>query len=380
LLLIIGDRICFSVTWLQRYEVLTGAIAMAGLMALCASRERLSGWRSLVIGLAFALMALIHPVFSGLAGGWLVYLAFRTFLLKQSWKPFFVAAAGYAAGWAGFLLYYLPRPQVYATFRNHAFQNREITREQAPLGLHTFVHSLVTIDKPFMAGTVIYLLGMVGVAYLAYALWKARAQWTEFMLREDLAIFIGLGFIGTLGLAQLSYNVISYWCAPWPFAVAMACYLAARLLRDLPGRGWLGAAALVAMVFVHSLYLPARTWYWHKAGFTNIRARIREFAATLPPGGQLYLPEAMWEMYADHHREIMMNSLPYSAGVPMQKRYAEFISARIKPGDIFVVDKLQSHACLIDTSAPGWKVIGHCDLVYHVGGDHGMDATIYQRQ
>ena len=380
-LLVASDHLCFNVAWLQRYEDVGGAFAMAGILALWASRERPAPWRSLVVAIAFFMLPLIHPVFSGLGAGWVIYLTLSTLVLRLPWRRLVVAGCSYAAGWATFLTYYWSRPWLYAQFQNHAQQNVEITRTQAPTSLHTFLNVLISVDSPTRGGTLLYLLAFATLVYLLCALVKSGREWQAFLVREELAIFTALGFVGTLGLAQLSYNWIAYWAAPWPFAAACACLGAYRLWTAFPAQRRLVTAAMVVLMLLHGFYLPARTWMWRRTGFLNLRSHLREFAATLPAQGNLFVPEVLWDTYGGGARPIYLNSLPFSAGIPTQKRYADYIASLIQPGDVMVIDKLQSHATLVNVDPPAWKVIGALKEVYAgAGGNHGYDMTVYQKQ
>jgi hypothetical protein len=380
-LLVAEDHVCFTVTWLQRYEDLGAAVAMAALLALDGSNRRNAGRMYILLGGAFFLLPLIHPVFSGLGFGWVVYLGIRTVALRLPWKQFCIAAGGYAAGWAAFLGYYLSRPWLYVQFRNHAQQNVDITRAGAPPGVGTFLRHLWFIDSPTHAATLIYLIAFAGILALGYGLLKSRRAWKEFLLRHDLAIFTALGLIGTLFLVQFSYNFISYWAAPWPFAAVMGCLVAKWLLHRLPRYRTVVIAGFVILLALHGAYLPARTYMWSKTGFVNLRARLRGFASTLPPQGRLFVPEVLWDTYAGGGREVFMNSLPYSAGLETQQRYAQYIASQMQPGDVLVIDQLQSHATLVDPTQPGWKIIGICKVVYQgQGGHHGFDMTAYQKE
>jgi hypothetical protein len=381
-LFVAGDHTCFNVAWLERYENLGGAIAIAGILALRGRPEHPTTPRAaLVAAAAFFMLPLIHPVFSGLGGGWIVYLGLRTIALRQPWKQFLVAAGGYAAGWAAFLAYFWSRPWLYAQFRNHAQQNVEITRAGAPPGIVTFLHHLMVIDSPTHGGTLIYLVAFGGVIYLGWAFLRSGPQWQTFLVREDLSILAALGLLGTLFLVQFSYNFIAYWGAPWPFAAAIACLAAQRLMDAFPGCRRLVVGGLVVLLLLHGAYLPARTYMWYKTGIAEVRAPLRKFASTLPQHAQLFVPEVLWDTYADGSRDVLMNSLPYSAGIETQQRYASYMASRMHSGDVLVIDQLQSHATLIDPTQPGWKAIGTCKLVYQgPGGNHGYDMTAYQKQ
>lgn len=381
-LFVASDRVCFSVTWLGRYELLGGAIAITAIMALCDGRNWHAWMRSAIIGAAFFLLALIHPVFSGLGLAWVAYLGFRTFVLKQRCAQFCIAAAGYAAGWTAFLAYYWSRPWLYAQFLQHAREIVELTRATAPPGIHTFLLRLLyETDRPFRAGVIIYGVAFGGVLALLYGLWKSQGGWREYLAREDLGIFAALGFVSTLALSQSTYNGY-YWTTAWPFAVATACLVIHRLLQRFPARQGLLVGALTVLLLLHGAYWAGRAYMWYKSGFVNLRGQLREFASTLPKEGQLFIPEVLWDTYAGGNREVFLNSLPYIAGLPAEQRYASYIRPRIQSGDVLVVDKLQSNPPLIDTPQPGWKQIGECNVVYY-GEDkkpHGYELTAFQKQ
>jgi hypothetical protein len=371
-----SDRMCFSETWFERYEMLGGAIAICGILALCGRR---GGAQLAIIGAVFFLLPLLHPVYSGLGLAWLIYLGVSTLLLRRPWKPFCIAAAGYAAGWATFLGYFWSRPWLYAQFINHAHENLEITRLTAPPGIRTFLRNLVAMDRPTRAGAIVYLVAFGAVFYLLYGLWKSRGAWKQFLSREELAIFAASGFVSTLALAQSTYNGY-YWTTAWPFAVAMACLVGHWLLQRFPDRRRIVAGALIALLLFHGSFWAGRTYLWYKAGFINLRGHLREFGSTLPQGAQLFLPEVFWDTYADGTRKVFMNSLPYIAGTPAQQRYAAYITSLMHSGDVLVIDQLQSHPSLIDPTQPGWKEIGQCNGVYQ-GEDkpHGYQLTAYQK-
>jgi len=379
-LFVASDRTCFNIAWLERYELLGGAIAIAAILALCGRQDRHAGVRSAIIGAAFFLMPLIHPVFSGLGLAWLTYLGFRTFALSRPRKNFCIAVAGYAAGWATFLGYYWSRPWLYAKFISHAHVNAEITRAIAPPGIRTFLrHLFLATDVPTREGAVIYLVALGGVLFLLYGFWTSRREWKEFLSREDLGVFTALGLLSTLFLAQFTYNNL-YWATAWPFAVALSCKVTLRLMQKFPDRRRIVAGALVALLFLHGSYLMGRTYLWHKSGFVNLRAQACGFASALPQGGQLFVPEVLWEYYADGNRKIFMNTLPYLAGDPAERKYAAYITSLMRSGDILVVDVLQSYVPLVDPHQPGWKEIQHLNITYHGDRLRGFELTAYQKQ
>jgi hypothetical protein len=378
--LVASDRMCFSVAWFERYELLGGAIAIAAIMAVCNGEQRHAGMRSVIIGVTFFLLPLIHPVFSGVGLAFVGWLGLTTLALKRPWKPFCIAAAGYAAGWGVFLGYYWSRPWLYAQFLNHAHQNLEITRNADPPGLRTFFRHLSEIDRPTRAGALVYVIAFGGVIYLVCGLWKARGNWREFLSREYLGVFSALGLVSSLLLSQTTYNPY-YWATAWPFAAVVACMVAHWLLQGFPARRRLVVGVLVAILLLHGSFWAGRTWIWHKTGFVNLRAGVSQFAASLPEGAQLFIPEVMWDNYAGGNRKVFLNSLPYSAGAPAQQRYASYIGPLMRSGDVLVIDDLQSHASLIDPHQAGWKEIGHSAITYP-GEDkaHGFELTAYQKQ
>jgi hypothetical protein len=379
-LFVVSDRLCFSMTWFERYELLGGAIAITAIMALYDRQDRHGGVRSAIIGAAFFLLPLIHPLFSGVGLAWITYLGFRTFVLKRPWKQFCIAAAGYAAGWATFLGYYWSRPWLYAQFLDRAHVILELTRVSPPHGIRLFLMRLYETDRPFRAGAIVYGIAFGGVLSLLYGLWKSRGDLREFLAREDLAICAALALVSTLVLSQKTYNG-TYWAAAWPFAVALACLVIHRVLQRFPGRRRLLVGALLALLLLHGAFWAGRTYIWYKTGFVNLRGRLQEFASTLPQGGQLFIPEVLWDTYADGNRKVILNSLPYIAGTPAEQRYAAYIRPQIQSGDVLVVDQLQSNLPLIDTAQPGWKQIGECNVTYQ-GEDklHGYQLTAYQKQ
>jgi len=381
-LFVASDRISFGVTWLERYELLGSAIAITAVLALCGRQDRHASVRSAIIGIAFFVFPLLHPVFSGLGLAWLAYLGFRTFALRLPWKHFCIAAAGYAAGWAAFLGYFWSRPWLYAEFISHAHVNVELTRTTAPPGIRTFLrHLFLETDAPTREGVAIYLAALGGALFLLCLFWKSRREWREFLSREDLGIFAALGLLCTLFLAQFTYNGY-YWATAWPFAVAVSCQVTHRLMQEFPGRRRIVAGALAALLFLHGGYFAGRTYLWHKTGFVNLRVHLREFASSLPQTGQLFVPEVLWDTYAGGNRKVFMDTLPYLAGDPAEKRYASYIASLMRSGDVLVIDLLQSHIPLIDPHGPGWKEIGHCNVVYKGESNkvRGYELTAYQKQ
>jgi hypothetical protein len=400
--LVAGDQICFIITWLQRYEMLDGAIAMVTIMALVPRRwqpdERrwsfifvgpglsrrarikitLTGLRSFIIGAGFFLFPLLHPVFTGLGGGLLVYLGLSTFALGRPWRNFIIAAVAYAAGWGGFLSYYWSRPWLYAVFLGHAHQGALLSHEHGYPSVHMFLVTLFSIDKTRSAA-IVYLAGVAYAGYLAWVFWKCGKDWRKWMAAHELQIYTALALLGTLALSQFTYNYY-YWSTAWPFAATLACDAASRLLRNFPARRRLIAGALAAVVLLHMGYFAGRTYLWYKTGFVNLRGIARDFSATLPREGRLFIPEVLWDSLAWKDREVYMNDLPYIAGDERERRYADYIATLIRPGDVLVIDELQSHVPLIDPHQPGWKEIGHCKAEYMgAGALHGFGLTAYQK-
>lgn len=379
-LLMACDRLCFAVTWEQRYELVNTAIAIAAMLALCGRQDRHAGLRSVTVGVVFFLFPLLHPVLSGLGLAWIVYLAFRTLVLRQSWKPLCVAAVAYAAGWAGFIAYYWSRPWLYDLFRVHARYNLELSRSESPPGIHTFLRVLLFhIDNPTREGVLVYLVAFGAVIYLLYAFWKSRSEWREYLSRQDLEIFTALGFGCSMVLAQFTFNLY-YWVTAWPFAVALACMVAHRLMERFPRRRWPVAGVLALVVILHGGYFVGRTLLWRKTGFVNLRSHLREFVATLPKEGQILAPEVLWDTFADGRRTVLLNALPCNIGDTEQNKYAAYVATQIHSGDVLVTDTLASHPTLIDYHNPGWKELGHYKVTYQ-GTDQlrGYNLTVYQK-
>jgi hypothetical protein len=378
MLFVLGDKYCFSITWLERYELLAGTLAIMAILALCGWQNERPGLRSAIIGLAFFALPLLNPVYTGLAGGLPIYLGFRTIVLRQSWKPFCIAVLGYATGWAVFGGYYYFQPWLYAIFHNHAQVNVVLTHATAPPGIHTFLHNLLTNDSPTRVGVLMYFVSFAVCAYLLWGFVKSGRNWRQFLEREDLVIFTALGLIGTVILAQFTANIY-YWVNPWPYAAALNCLAAHRFLQRFPARQPLMVGALAVLVLLHASFWAGRSYVWYKNGFVNIRARARDFADSLPRGGRVFIPEVLWDSFAPGDPNVFMNSLPYEAGIPNQKLYAAFITPLIHSGDVLVVDARQGHQPLIDPLQPGWKVIGHCSVTYKAETVHGFEMTAYQK-
>ena len=374
-LFVAGDRLCFSDTWLQRYELLDAALAICALLALCGDENQRPRLRLTVIGVTLFLLPVMHPIFMSLSIGWLVLLAIRTWALQRPWKQFIVASVATAAGWAAFFGYYLSRPWLFAIFRNHARTNMLDARAISPPGLGMFINRLMHIGDPQKTGTVVFVTGLGFGVCLLIGLWRSRATWRAYVAREELPLFLFFTLAGSVFLAQFNYTDC-YWAPAWPFAVALTCLLATRVMDAGPGRPRLCWAALALVLAVHWLYLPARTYAWSKLGFVNLRAKVRDFGDSLPQGGQLFLPEVFWDSYADGRRPIYMNSVPGRVGDIEEKKYADFITPMIRKGDVLVTDTQQTHQTLIDPHQPGWKQIGTCTLIYggrSAGLRHGFD-------
>ena len=381
-LFVAGDRICFGVTWMERYELLDSAIAVTAILALCGRADRHPLLRLAVIGAAFFLFPLLQPITTGLGLAWLVCVGLQTWALKRQWTAFWVAAAGTAAGWACFLGYYLSRPWLYALFLLHARQNVIASHEIAPLGIGTFVRRFIHIGDPTKAAAIVYLVALGGTIYLIHALWKARGGWREFVAREELMLFAAVALVCNFALAQFSYTD-AYWAPSWPFAVAILCQIVCWLLRFKPGMRRLWTGALLLIPLAQCSYLPAKTWLWHKRGFVDLRAKLRDFAATLPQGGRIFIPESLFETYASNGRgQVYMNAIPALLGEDEQKKYAAYIKPLMHRGDVIVTDAFQWSAVLIDPHSRDWKEIGSCNAIYdaNAGTKHGFALIAYQKQ
>ncbi len=229
--------------------------------------------------------------------------------------------------------------------------------------------------------TIVYLAALGAVLYLLSAFWKSRRNWREFIAREDLALFVSVAMVCNLCLAQFNYTN-AYWAPAWPFAVAIVCQMICRFLRMERDRRLLWWGALAMVLVLHCSYLPARTYLWYRLGFVNMRAQLRNFAATLPQGGRMFIPEVFWDtLEGDDHRLIYMNAIPALLGEAEQKKYAAYIEALMRRGDVLVTDSFQWTPTLIDLRPPGWRQIGRCSDVY--GGTnvtHGFALIAYQKQ
>jgi hypothetical protein len=233
---------------------------------------------------------------------------------------------------------------------------------------------------PTRGFTVVYLVAIGGALYLLYRFLKTRREWKGYLAREDLGIFTALGFGATLCLAQCTYNG-TYWAVSWPFAVAMVCLLARRLVERYPGKERVAVGAVAVVVALNMAYLPGHIYLWDKGGFVNMRSQLRDFANSLPQGKRLFIPEVLWHTYADKPGNVFLNTLPFAAGEPMEESYAAYIGARIRSGDVLVVNLYQHSPTLIDPHQPGWKEIAKCRFLY-TGAvkHHGYDLTAYQKE
>jgi hypothetical protein len=379
-LFVAGDRASFGVTWMERYELLDTAVAIAGVLALCEPEDWHPRLRLAVIGAAFFLFPLLQPITCGLGLAWLVCIGLRSWALKRGWTQFWIAAAATAAGWAAFLGYYLSRPWLLVIFRLHARMNVIAARAAAPPGVGMFVRRLMHIGDPTKTATIVYVAALGGAIYLLVSFWKARARWREFVSREELILFTAVALVCTLVLAQFNYTA-AYWVPSWPFSVAMVCQVIWRLLQSAPNyrRIWWGA--LVAVLVLHCSFLPARTYLWYKLGFVDLRARLRDFAATLPQGGRIFIPEVLFETYATNGREgVYMNTIPTILGDAEQKKYLAYIQPLMRSGDVLVTDAFQWTPPRMDPHGPGWREIGHCNLNYQGQAAHGFELTAFQKQ
>ena len=378
--LIAADRICFSNAWLERYELLDGALAMAVLLAL--TGENRPALRSTAIAVAFFLFPLMQPITTGLGLSWLVCIAAMTWALRRPWKQFLIAAGATAAGWAAFILYYSSRPWLWTILQVHARTNLAVAHRMAPPGIGRAIHRLLNIGNPTKSATIVYLAALCGVLYLLLAFWKSRRDWRQFLLREEVMLFASVGLLCCLFLAQFNYTDC-YWAPAWPFGALIFCQMVWRLLRGAPGLRWLWLGGLAVVLLLHAVYLPARTYAWYKLGFINLRSTIRNFAASLPQSGHLFLPEVFWENYADGKRPILMNAVPADLGPVEQQKYADYLLPQIQSGDVLVIDLHQAHMTLIDPHQPGWKPIATCSVMYGgrvAGMQHGFELTAYQKE
>ena len=96
-----------------------------------------------------------------------------------------------------------------------------------------FVHRVLHSGDPTKGDALVYLVALAGLVFLAWSFWAARSDWREFVAREEITLFIAVAFICALFLAQFNYTDV-YWTLAWPFAVAMLCLGAQRLLDWRP--------------------------------------------------------------------------------------------------------------------------------------------------
>ena len=378
LVLIVSDRISFSNVFLERYETLDGALEMVVLLALSGNPDRRRGLRDVALGAAFFLFPLMQPMTMGLSIAWVVCFGLRSWALRRAWRQFWIATAATAAGWAGFLGYYLSRPGLLAILLYHG---RHTTEASSPR-LGTAIHRLLHIGDPTKSGTIVYLAALCGVGWLLYAFWKARAEWREFVAREEVILLAAAGLLCCMVLVQFD-RIDAYWEPVWPFAVVIFCQMIWTLLRRVPSRRWVWQGALGAVLLLHCLYLPGRVYVWYKLGFINMPATLRNFANSLPRTGQLFLPEVLWQTYADGSRPFILNSIPAEVGLDKEKRYADYLAPQIHSGDVLVIDLHQMSETLINPHQQGWKQIGMCAVMYGgraAGMQHGFELTAYQKQ
>jgi hypothetical protein len=178
-------------------------------------------------------------------------------------------------------------------------------------------------------------------------------------------------------------RIDAYWEPVWPFAVVIFCQMIWTLLRRVPSRRWVWQGALGVVLVLHCLYLPGRVYVWYKLGFVNMPATLRNFANSLPRTGRLFLPEVLWQTYADGSRPFILNSIPAEVGLEKEKRYADYLAPQIHSGDVLVIDLHQMSETLINPQQQGWKQIGMCAVMYGgraAGMRHGFELTAYQKQ
>lgn len=377
-LLVLGNHMAFNIAWLQRYELLGGAMACLGALLL-AEPDRWPAWRRGLLGLVFFALPLLHPVFSGLAGGWLVCLLLVCLMTRRFWADLWVAGAGYIGGWVTFLAYYTLQPAQWARFRDHAAVGFELTRTTAPPGISKFFRYLWRFDEPMRAGSFIFGAALIAGGLLVWAGWRARAKSDEFIVRERLPLFLAAGLVGSLLLIQSTYNGY-YWMTAWPFAVILACagiYRWSAALRLVRPR--LFVVAVTGFLLVHSAFFAVRTLKWVQSHGVNYRAEAETFLASLPPDKRWFLPESLWDIPSLRDREVRMNTIPYNCGPEMRRQYDARLQAETQKGDVIVVDALQSHPIAWPVTA-GWKEIARRKIVWPgAGGARGYDLTAYQK-
>ena len=380
-LLILSDHLCFSITWLQRYELFDGMLAVLAILAL--GRKTCSVVsRMFVIALTFFLFPLLHPIYVGIGFFWLIYLLIRASFLRQrqEWHVWFFAVGAYALGALVLILYYVLQPARLALFLDHAHSNVEITRATSPPGIGKFLKSLALQSAPIGIGTLVYLCAFVEVARLAYKTWSSGSAIKNAFISEPTLALSIIGLVGALLLSQSTYNLY-YWSAAWPFAVVLACQLA-EYLRNRTPKAYLKYfhALLLALLLVHMAFWPARTYKWYQQGCVNYRAEIRRFVESLPSSERLFIPDSLWDSAALEHRQVLMNTLPYNSGDDLRKKYESYLLSTVRSGDVLIVDKLQSHPISWNSSEE-WKEIAHYANAWK-GTEklRGLDLTAYQKR
>ncbi len=374
-LLVLGDRLTFGIIWMQRYEMLGGALAILGLLCLLNDqwpiRYRLPG-----VAAVFFLLPLLHPVYMGVLAFWLLFLFVRALVSGDGWPLFIVASAAYAIGVGALALYYALQPVQYATFVNHAQENLRLSRTTTPPGFGKFFRWLFSLYAPFFTGTLIFLGAFAETALLARRM--VRNGIKAGINVEPMSIMLVIGLIGTLILTQLTFNGY-YWTIAWPFAIALAALFIKSFLKTSPPSGWL-LIALTGIVSLHGAFWVVRTYKWSQLGFVNFRAEQHRFLESLPREARLIIPETVWDSTALHGRNVILNTLPYNASEQARQRYESFLTSQLHSGDVLVVDRLQSHP-MEWSFRDGWRQIAHRDIVWSgLDKPRGIDLTAYVKE
>jgi hypothetical protein len=362
MVLVLTDRMVYENAAIPRAEIATLLILLGAwhwIYALTPDGGKSSPIRLGGLLAALFLLASSHVMATAVlapVGAWFLYGAWRD---RERRSYFLLLAGALAAGAAACAAWIRLQPWAWDQFVDHYYFTIYAPRK---------VPQIVSAIYNY-AGGIFYML------FMALALaqcwreasdsWKASSSpgtWPPaFLTRPSLGLAIL--FLGLFILAQILHNP-HYFVMSGPIGYILAAMWIWRWTAERSGMSLrITILAGLLMLVVQSGFFLQRTVLYFGAGAPNIPAATQQFVQALPRSGRLVLPTNLWEegfLETRRGRQVDMLTIPYNVSAARRQEYQANLFARLRPGDVVVIDRFQFPELEAPIRAIGeWEVCGY---------------------
>ncbi len=370
------DVDCFGVAWLHRQEIISGLVVLGAVASVHRLNQEQGRWGAgLVLGGCFFLLPLMQPTVLCWGAAFLGFGAGLA-LWNRRWPPYLLPAGiAFGAGLLVFYEFYTRQSGGWALLREAARTNADLTYKQG----HYFIGRtlLWSLLQPKMAGSSCLRIAALVVSLallpaLARKWWRRQEQLEASPLALTVFVFLGL-----LLLTQLTYNAV-YMSLCMPAAAVLFGVVLQK--AELRWGGRVAGGMLALVLVLQAGYYAGKTYVIAQAGFPDVRGGLVRLRESLPAAHLILIPESMWEATLEKPGALALNSVPCNCAPERQQRYETMIYGRLQPGDLVLIDRIQSHPPLIPIAEPEWERVGEQKAIYHSDRDSGFDITIWRKR